>query len=44
VEAHKSFVLAYFSDRNEAEVVLDYHGGLDSYDIEIIEPGMKEAA
>lgn len=37
VEVPKSFVLAYFDGRREAEVVLDYNAGLDGYDFEITE-------
>ena len=44
VNVHKSFVLAYFSDRNESEVVLDYNAGLYDCDIGILELREKEAA
>lgn len=46
VEVHKSFALAYFSDRNEAEVVLDRASGLCDHDFEFIElpVEMKDAA
>ncbi|MGK9053117.1 hypothetical protein [Neorhizobium petrolearium] len=46
VEVHKSAALAYFSDRNESEVVLDCSAGLCDCDFEIteFEPEMQEAA
>lgn len=46
VEIHRSAALAYFSDRNESEVVLDRATGLCDCDFEIIELAqeMREAA
>lgn len=45
VEVHKPFVLAYFSDRNESEVIIDHiNAGLEGEEIEIFELAMEEAA